>query len=151
TTYFYGWQVANEKYNLLSDLSITSGSRLTKSELRISENPANMVTGLAKDANGEFFEKKGDKTWSYFAVYGKQSLAEDNLGIALFYNNREKVEFKETNDSYVVILKPNSGKIIYYFCAAWEKEPEGIKTKEEFNFYIDKTLEKLDNPIAVQF
>ncbi|MGE5859128.1 MAG: DUF4861 domain-containing protein [Ignavibacteria bacterium] len=151
TTYFYGWQVANEKYNLRSDLSITSGSRLTKSELRISDNPANIITGLAKDANGEFFAKKGDKTWSYIAVYGKQSLAEDNLGIALFYNNIEKIDFKETNDSYVVVLKPNSGKIIYYFCAAWEKEPDGIKTKEEFNSYIDKTLEKLDNPIDVQF
>ena len=151
TTHFFGWQVENGKYNLRSDLSITSGSRLTKSELRISDNPANMITGLAKDVNGEFFEKKGDKTWSYFAVYGKQSLAGDNLGIALFYNNNEKLEFKETNDSYVVVLKPNSGKIIYYFCAAWEKEPEGIKTKEEFKSYIDKTLDKLDNPIAVQF
>jgi hypothetical protein len=77
TTYFYGWRVANEKYNLRSDLSITSGSRLTKSELRISGNPANMITGLAKDANGEFLKRRVIKHGLIF-VYGKQSLR-DNL------------------------------------------------------------------------
>ncbi|HVO74229.1 MAG TPA: DUF4861 domain-containing protein [Ignavibacteriaceae bacterium] len=151
TTYFYGWQIENKKYNLQSDLSIIAGSRLTKSELTVSDNPENLITGFTKDVNCKFFEKKGDRTWSYFALYGKQSLANDNLGIALFYNNNEKTGFKEINDSYAVLLKPDSGKIIYYFCAAWEKEPEGIKTKEEFSSYLDMTLQKLDNPIVIQF
>jgi len=151
TTLFYGWQVENDKYNLTSDLSITAGSRLTKSELSVSGNPQNLVTGLAKDPNAEFFERKGDKTWSYFAVYGNHSLAGDKLGIALFYNNNERISLKETSDSYAVALKPSEGKIIYYFCAAWEKEPEGIKSKEEFISYLEKTLERLDNPIVIQF
>jgi hypothetical protein len=150
TTLFYGWQVEDDKYSLRSDLSITAGSRLTKSELTISGNPENIVTGLAKDPNAEFYERRGGKKWSYIAVYGNHSLAGDKLGIAVFFDNDNRITIKETYDSYAVLLKPSEEKIIYYFCAAWEKEPEGIKSKEEFISYLNQTLERLDNPVVVE-
>lgn len=151
TTFFYGWQAGDKKYSLRSDLSITAGSRLTKSELTISGEPENLATGLAKDPNAELIEKKGEKKWSYFAVFGNHSLAGDKLGVAVFYLNENRIDFKETNDSYAVLLKPFAGKIFYYFCAAWEQELRGIKTKKEFISYLNKTLNSLDNPIAVEY
>jgi hypothetical protein len=150
TTDFYGWKVGNNNYDLKSILSITAGSRLTKTELVINNNPENLVTGLAKNEIAEFIENKSNK-WSYIALYGKQSLAEDNLGIALFYNNDELIELKETNDSYAVLLNPVDGTVKYYFCAAWEKETKGIKSKEEFLSYLNNTLEKLSNPILTNY
>ena len=32
----------------------------------------------------------------------------------------------------ILVLKPDQNKVTYYFSAAWEQEPNGIKTKEEF-------------------
>ncbi len=150
-TNFYGWKAGDKKYDLTSHLSITGGSRLTKAELDINDSPENLVTGLAKEEHSEYFEKKSNGEWSYIALYGKQSLADDNLGIALFYNNDELINQKETSDSYAVLLKPVDGQVVYYFCAAWEKEPEGIKNKEEFISYLDKKMEELNNPVNIEF
>lgn len=151
TTEFYGWKVGNTKFDLKSVLSITAGSRLTKAELEISASPENIVTGLAKNQQSEFSEKKSDGQWSYISLYGKQTLADDSLGIVLFYNNDELIETKEINDSYAVLLSPQNNKITYCFGAAWEKEPNGIENKNEFVIYIDKTLEKLNNPVSIQY
>jgi hypothetical protein len=151
TTSFYGWKVGDNKYDLTSVFSITAGSRLTKVQLHINDLPENLVTGLAKSESAEFFENKSETKWSYIALYGMQSLAEDNLGIALLYSNDELLDLTETDDSYVVLLKPNQGNVSYYFCAAWEKEPDGIKSREEFISYLDNTLKKLDNPVLVKY
>lgn len=150
TTDYYGWKAAESIYDLKSVLSIVAGSRLTKVELEIN-NPANLITGLAKSEFAEFFESKSDGEWSYIALFGKQSLADDNLGIALFYNDDEFVASKETEDSYTVILYPDNSIATYYFCAAWEQEPNGIKTKEEFITYLNNTIERLNNPVTVLY
>ena len=47
-TNYFGWKVGEKKLNLESKLSITAGSRLTKNEIYISDNPSNIATGLAK-------------------------------------------------------------------------------------------------------
>jgi hypothetical protein len=150
-TEFYGWKVGNSKFDLKSVLSITAGSRLTKAELEISNNPENIVTGLAKNEQAEFSEMKSAGKWSYISLYGKQTLADDSLGIVLFYKNDELIETKEINNSYAVLLRPRNNKITYYFGAAWEKEPNGIKNKNKFVSYIYNTLEKLNNPVFVQY
>lgn len=151
TTEFYGWKVGNNKFDLKSVLSITAGSRLTKAELVINDSPENIVTGLAKNKHAEFSERRSDGLWSYISLYGKQTLANDNLGIVLFYNNSELIETKEINDSYAVLLNPENNRITYYFGAAWEKEPNGIKNNNEFVTYIDNTLENLNNPVSIQY
>jgi hypothetical protein len=151
TTEFYGWKVGINKFDLKSVLSITAGSRLTKAELEISDSPENIVSGLAKNQQAKFSGKKSGGQWSYIFLYGKQTLADDSLGIVLFYNNDELVEIKEINNSYAVLLNPEHNKITYYFGAAWEKEPDGIKSKNEFVTYIDNTLGKLNNPVSIQY
>jgi hypothetical protein len=52
--------------------------------------------------------------------------------------------------SYIVKLKPENGRVEYYFCAAWEHEPNGIKNRNEFIKYLDDTLELLNNPPVVK-
>lgn len=150
-TDFYGWTAGNNKYDLTSRLSITAGSRLTKAELMIDNESSDLITGLAKDVKAGFFENKTEHQWSYIALYGNHSLADDYLGVALFYNNDELIKEHKTTDSHTVLLKPAVGKVTYYFCAAWEKEPGGIKSKDEFISYLDITLEKLNNPVVVQY
>jgi hypothetical protein len=151
-THYYGWQIGECKYDLISTLSITAGSRLTKCVLEISDNPENMVTGLAKFEGTDFIKYTSNGTWAYIALYGNQTLVnvQDKLGIAVFYQREAFQELLKDELSYVVKLKPNNGKVEYYFCAAWEQEPNGIKNRNEFINYLDNTLELLNNPPVVK-
>ncbi|MGA9407638.1 MAG: DUF4861 domain-containing protein [Bacteroidota bacterium] len=150
---YYGWNVAGKKYNLISSYSITAGSRLTMCKEQISPNPSNLCTGLAKHENTTLVESTGrpDKGWQYFGLFGKQSRAGDNMGIAVFYKGSEKIERRADNVSYLVILRPRGGKLTYYFAAAWQQEQNGITSLEEFRSYLKSIAEELNNPIRVIF
>ncbi len=149
-TKYYGWQVGKEKYNLFSNLSISAGSRLTETDLKLTEGEAEFCTGLAKHFDCEFLKSSNqDSGWGYIALYGKQSLSGDNLGIAVFYKNANLIKSTEDKDSYIVVLKPTNGKLQYYFAAAWEEEPNGIKNKDEFQSYLNETTGELNNPIEL--
>jgi len=151
-TNYFGWLVGKNKYHLTSTLSISAGSRLTNCQLEISGNPDNLVTGLAKYEGTDFVRNNSSADWAYISLYGNQSLAgpDDKLGIAVFYRRAAFLELTEDELSYIVKLKPADGRIEYYFCAAWEQEPNGIKNRNEFIKYLDDTLELLNNPPVVK-
>ena len=149
-TKYYGWKIGNQKYDLISDLSITAGSRLTKHSLLISDSPSNLCTGIVKLPETMLIKKfDGGSEWTYFATYGKQSLAEDSLGMAVLYKNSDLIELNEDSLNHVVILKPIDGKLEYYFLAAWEKEPGGIQNEAEFVQYLDNVVTELNTPLKV--
>ncbi len=150
TTYFE-WNTGKQNFNLESRLSITAGSRMTKNEINISGDPQNIVTGLAKFPGTYFFKGDGKEEWSYIALYGNQTLVSENdkLGIAVFFRKSKLIEFAEDSLSYIVKLKPEKGKIDYYFCAAWEQEQNGIKNLDEFKNYLNETQSLLNNPLIV--
>jgi len=150
-TSYYGWKVGERKFDLESQLSIHAGNRLTKHKIKVSGDLENLVTGLVKTEGCDFF--KGDfqtnSKWNYIALWGKQSLMGDNLGTALFYKNADLVEIYENELNHLAILRPEDGKLKYYFAAAWEGEPDGIKTQTEFVDYLDQTVQELNVPIKV--
>lgn len=150
---YYGWTAGEKKYDLVSDYSITGGSRLTKHSLHISPNPDNLCTGLAKHEGATLIEPKERKAgqWQYLGLYGKQSRFGDEMGIAVFFNGSDLLERREDAVSHLVVLRPGGGKLTYYFAAAWVQEPGGIKTIDEFREYLDRTVQCLDSPIGVGF
>ncbi|OGU34652.1 MAG: hypothetical protein A2068_03550 [Ignavibacteria bacterium GWB2_35_6b] len=152
-TTYNGWEVGKNKYDLKSYISINAGSRFTKQELIINNDAQNLTTGLAKYEGTNFIEKKTPGGWSYIALYGAQTLVDknDKLGIALFYNEKDLIEFTEDEINYVVVLKPVEGKVTYYYCAAWEQEPNGITNENDFINYLDNELQKLNNPVKVEY
>jgi hypothetical protein len=152
-TKYYGWLVGENKYDLISTLSIAAGSRLTKCRLEISDNPENVVTGLAKYKGTDFIRNNGNGEWAYISMYGNQTLVgpDDKLGIAVFYRRNDLLKFLEDDLNYVLQLKPIKGIVEYYFCAAWDQEPDGIKNRNEFIQYLDDTLEQLNNPPIVKY
>ena len=151
-TSYFGWQVGDKKYDLVSTLSIAAGSRLTKCNLNITNQPGNIVTGLAKYKGTDFIRSNGKSEWAYISLYGKQTLAgpEDKLGIAVFYKTANLIEPGEDDLNYFLKLKPENGTLEYYFCAAWEQEPGGIKTKSDFIKYLDNILVILNHPFTVK-
>ena len=130
-TNYYGWN--NNKYNLTSILTINAGSRLTKCDLTPDQNPDNMCTGIVRLDSTEVLNPSNSGTWNYYGTYGKQSLNNDKLGMAVLFKNNELLRFSEDKHSHVIVLKPQNDKLTYYFLAAWEKEPEGITTKKQKN------------------
>ena len=153
TTKYYNWKVADQVLDLRSLLSIHAGSRLTHHQVAIEEgNPQNLSTGLGKDKTAELLTSKGDgNSWGFLASYGKQSLNQDQLGIAVLFRPKDFIEFTEDANSHIVKLKPSGNKLEYYFLAAWELEKEGIKSQEEFLQYLEKTARELANPVKVSF
>lgn len=153
-TQHYGWNVNGKKYNLNSFLSISAGSRLTKTLINVTGNPENLCTGLAKHENCKFIKSndRDKKGWGYIALYGEQSLAgpKDKLGIVVFYKNSDLIKRTEDKLSHIVVLKPDNGKLKYYFADAWDQEKNGIKNISEFIKYLKDVVQKLDNPINIQ-
>ncbi|MFK8162330.1 MAG: DUF4861 domain-containing protein [Lewinella sp.] len=149
-TTYHGWTVADKKTDLTVDLSIHAGSRLTKSEVRLSEPLDNLCTGLGKQENGELLHVQKGK-WASLATWGKQSLADDHLGMAVIYRKEDLRTVTEDGFSHVVVLNPKAGELTYYFLAAWEQEPGGIKNRAAFVTYLENTLLKLNEPLTVDF
>lgn len=148
STGYYGWNIGNKKIDLFSKLSITAGSRLTKHDILISGDIDNLVTGLAKYEGVNFLKSNDTEGWNYIALYGEQSLAKDNLGIAVIYEKENLIQHSEDQSSYIVKLKPTGQALTYYFCAAWEQELNGIKSEEEFLNYLNKLITEMNNPIT---
>lgn len=148
---YFGWKIDSETYNLTSNLSITAGSRLTQHMVKISGNPRNICTGLAKHEGSEVLRPANemDGEWQYFGLYGNQSLAGDKLGTAILYRKSDLIKITEDDLSHIVILEPKNGKLTYYFLAAWEQEPDGIQTLDEFYQYLNRKILELENDINV--
>jgi len=152
-TSYSGWQVADQKLHLESLLSISAGSRLTRHEISITGKADSIATGLAKTAGCQFLTDGAGPTsaWHYIALWGPQSLAGDNLGTALFYRQSHLLALREDELNQLVLLRPDKGRLDYYFAAAWEQEPEGIKNPEDFKKYLEQVRAELNHPPVVEY
>lgn len=151
-TSYFGWQVGDDKYDLVSSISISAGSRLSNCKINISKNAKNIVTGLAKSEGTNFITNNDGGEWAYIALYGNQTVvdSEDKLGIAVFYEPTDLFGFSEDSLNHMIIFKSDDGKIEYSFCAVWEQELNGINNEEDFINYLDQTMALLNNPLVVK-
>ncbi len=150
-TRYYGWDTGTKKIHLVSKLSIQAGSRLTKHKLKLSDDLDNICTGIVKHPEAEILlpaDSEGE--WTYFATYGKQTLENDLLGMAVFYKKSDLIEITEDQESHVIILSPQNKTLKYYFGAAWEQEKNGIKNKKEFIEYINGQKTLLNSEIKIE-
>lgn len=142
---YENWKSGNDSIDLKATISIFSEDRFSNVELLPLKEIEGICTGIVIIKNIPLLKKEGSK-WGYIATYGVQTLASpsDNLGMALFYNLEEVEEQKKGAHDHLVIFKPTSKKITYYFLAAWEQEANGIKTEIDFLDDINQKLTKLE-------
>ncbi len=149
-TKYFGWKVGDTKTDMVSRLSITAGNHITRHHVTLSNEVNNLCTGIGKDRNAELIlDEPGQDEWSFLATWGKQSLAGDNLGLAVFFKNSQLETITGDNLNHVVVLKPSDKQLTYYFLAIWEQEPQSVKTKEEFMAFVRSELAKLNHPLSV--
>jgi len=149
-TVYNGWEVDDKTYDLESNLSIYAGSRITENTLTIDPDAENICTGLVKHPDAKIFKSSENKSqWSYFATYGVQSLSEDNLGMAIIYPTEKLLEIIDDKNSHIIKMKPEKGRLVYHFLAAWEGEDGGISNEDEFLAYLNDVIIKMNDPISI--
>lgn len=145
---FTGWQTQSGKRNVEVRLDILPGSLLTRVSATASSPLPNWATGIVRhglNANTSFGKNSKGK-WQYLSTWGKQSLADDNLGMAVFFQQKDVAKLTEDDANHLVVLK--GGQQIHYYFAAFWRLP-GIDDEKSYGRYLDRILSELNNPIRV--
>lgn len=141
------WETAGETTDLSAALSIYPGDRFTKVGLKTSTALEGLCTGLVKFDHVPMVTKtsKGGQ-WAYIATYGNQTLVDetDQLGMALFYRVDQVDSLVQGKHDHLVVFKPSTSEVDYYFLGAWEQEPDGLATAADFFGDLDEKLGQLD-------
>lgn len=143
--FYEKWQTNNQITDLKSELIIFPDQRYTKHTIETSENLEGICTGIVNLYNLPMVKKtSSNKKWAYIATYGLQTLFDDNLGMAIFYETDKVEQVFTGKHDHLIQFKPTKKPNSFYFLGAWEKEPQGIQNKVEFFNYLDDLLEKLN-------
>ena len=148
-TTYYGWDVGGNKINLKSLISIDAGSRASHMELQADKYVNNLTTGIIKNKDTELMKSDyntGD--WAYIATFGKQSLNNDEMGLAVFYKKKKLKMLTEDDLNHLVVPTPEKGYVEYYFMATWELEWEPVKDRDAFLKAIQEELNKINQVAA---
>ncbi len=141
-----GWNYEAGKTDLTAELSMQAGSRVVMAHVTSTEDIENFCTGLVKHEGTEVIQGSTDITgeaWTYLATWGKQTLNGDNLGMAVLFKRNQFRQFASDEYNEVVVLRPRPNKVEYGIVAAWERETNGVSSKEEFISYLEEEVERL--------
>lgn len=152
-TNYYGWQIEENKININSKISIVGGSRLSKQALVLNDSKKTFCTGIIKYKGIEPITNLTDSitNWIYLATYGKQSLADDSLGLAIIVNKKYLETIRDDNLNHIAVLKALDNKLSYFFLATWEQEKNGVKTRKDFINYLNEKVETLNKPLQIHW
>ena len=128
--------------DLATTYRIAPGSRVTHVDARVTGKVPEMAAGLTRHPNVARIPTPTKGAWRYIATWGVQSLAGDELGIALFYPADEVAGQGEDEQSiYIRFCDPRF--LHYAFAAAWVQEPGAPKDAEAFRKWLDETAAAL--------
>ncbi len=152
-THYYGWQIDNNKVDLRSVLSIVGGSRITHCQLTLSNGNPLLCTGIIKYKDIVPVTNFSDTLSEYvfLATYGWQSLANDSLGLAIIAHRKYVSQITDDSKNQIMVLQPLNQKLDYYFLAAWEKEPNGITNKRDFEEYLNQLIFTFNHPVKIRY
>lgn len=151
-TTYYGWDANGVKCNLESLISIDAGNRASHMELKANRPIDNITTGIIKSKDSSLIlpvKDSGKTGWSYIATFGKQSLNNDMMGLAIFYRNDQLKEITEDALNHLVVLAPQNGCVEYYFMPTWELDWQPVRNEAEFQQCLDEMLQKLNHTVSV--
>ena len=165
------WQIANRTLDVRAHLSMQAGSRLLRNQLELKAPAANaapldnLAIGLVKHPDTELLQgtlEVSGHQYTYLATYGKQSLNNDLLGMAVLFKRGKLQQVTADATSHVAVMELTglapatvgemnpARKLDYYLLAAWQGEKNGITNQADFVTYLQQQLEILDRPIRVK-
>lgn len=134
--------------DLSATYRIAAGSRLTMVEAHASRADAPIVAGLTHHQGMKVIEGHAPGGWHYIATWGAQSLARDDLGIALFFPPEDATGPIDDGQTLFVRFR-DSCAIRYAFAAAWAQERGGIRGEAAFRLWLDEAAQTLAHPATV--
>jgi rhamnogalacturonyl hydrolase YesR len=145
---YRGWQIDGKKLDLAAHLAMHAGSRLVHARLDLSAPLRNLAIGFVKHPGVELVQGTTETSgyaWTYVGTWGKQSLSgpDDMLGMAVIFRRGDRQRQVEDASSHVSVMQTAGGRVEYYFLAAWDGEPGGIKTRDEFVAYLEREVKRL--------
>jgi unsaturated rhamnogalacturonyl hydrolase len=148
-----GWKVAGKELDVTADFSMVGGSRLVRTRLALSQELPNLAIGIVKHPGVE--ETRGSsevtgKAFTYLGTFGKQSLAGDQLGMAVLFQQGDKKSEPTDASSYAVVVEPAGKAFEYFFLAAWEGEPGAPRSTAAFTAELEREVEALTIPVRVR-
>ena len=168
---YHNWQIAGRTVDVRAHLSMQAGSRLLRNQLELqapADNAApldNLAIGLVKHAGTELLQgtlEVSGHQYTYLATYGKQSLNNDLLGMAVIFKRGKLQKLTADANSHVAVMEltglapakvggiNSARKLDYHLLAAWQGEKNGITNQADFVSYLQQQLEILDRPIRVK-
>jgi hypothetical protein len=142
---YTGWKTNDEVTDFSSQFTIFPNERYTEHTLQSSTALEGICTGIVNLYHLPMVQKQdAGQSWGYVATYGKQTLFDDHLGMAIFYKvDTVEAIFTGPHD-HLIQFKPTQEKVTFYFLGAWEKEPQALKDEAAFFEYLDKNLVRLN-------
>jgi hypothetical protein len=143
-----GWQLGTKKLDITRRFSIRAHSHLTHTQVTSSAPLGTVAIGIVKHGVNKLAQLSADSEWNYLATFGTQSLANDKLGMVVFFRHSDLVKTSADDFNELAILRMNTAGS-YYFGARWQGEPTGITSQAEFSAYLEQTRAELNKPIQV--
>ncbi|MGL1956872.1 MAG: glycoside hydrolase family 88 protein [Colwellia sp.] len=149
TINYFDWQNSINTQNLQANISMLAGSRLAKVKLNLGKDLSSMTAGVVKHKNTKLIKGSLNSSgyqYTYIASWGKQSLDDSMLGMAIFFKKGQLIDVIEDKKNYLANLKSQgkSGekRVEYYFASVWQPE-SGIDNEADFIAYLEQEAEKL--------
>ena len=134
------WSAAGAERDLDMTLRIEPGSRLTQVLAETEKPVGTWATGIVRHGLEPLVSLGKGSEWGYLATWGEQSLANDDLGMAIFFRNTDLQQVTDDEYNHLVLLK-GGNQARYQFAAVWRDE--GIHNREQFIAYLEATVETL--------
>ncbi|NCP63490.1 MAG: DUF4861 domain-containing protein [Paraglaciecola sp.] len=143
-----GWSDGATNMDIKRTFTTTAGSSLSHVALSAEKSLGEMALGIVRHKVQQLHNVENTSEWNYMATYGKQSLADDELGMALFFRHEDWRTNAQDADNELVIISADK-TTEYYFVARWVQEQQALQNLEEFKQYLEYTLRVLNHPISV--
>ena len=147
---YQNWLVDDEKRDLNLTLSISANSLLTHVKAETSAQVEQFATGIVKHGVEQLHLIDKTGTWSYLATWGKQSLNNDYLGMAIIFKTKQLSMLSDDKYNEISVFKPLKQPLYYYLAAHWDKSVGGAKNKEQYIKQLQQSLAQLNNPVIVK-
>lgn len=143
-----GWKLGDKTLDFTRRFSIVGHSHLTHTRVISSAPMKNLAVGLVKHGVEKFENLSAGSEWNYIATFGAQSLADDDLGMVIFFRHSDLEKVTEDEFNELVILNMGTS-LNYYFGARWQGESSSMGNREEFIQYLEGTRKELNSPVSV--
>ena len=133
-TTFGNFKLGNHTFDLIQDWSIQAGDAHSTIHLEVKKGtlPAGafFATGIVKHLDAVQTGQTNNSFYAY--TWGKQSFHEENMGMAIFADQKYQPESIPNKLSHTYIFKNAPTMVDYSFLAAWERGNSQVKTGEGF-------------------